>query len=43
MRNLIEILSGFWQKRTVVKNVCNVVIKVIDSLDGEIDWEKKEK
>lgn len=41
MRNLLEIVSGIWQKRTVVKNVCNVVIKVIDSLDGEIDWKQQ--
>lgn len=43
MRSILEILSGLWEKRTIVKNVCNVAIKIIDSLDGKIDWEKKEK
>jgi len=35
---VIEILKNLWANKKVVKAVCNVAIKLIDSIDGELDW-----
>ena len=39
---ILEIFNLLWKNKEVVKKVANTLIIVIDSFDGQKDWELKD-
>lgn len=39
---IVELFKGLWEKKEVIRNVSNIIIRVIDAIDGVKDWELKD-
>ena len=40
---IFDLFKGIWEKKEVIRNVSNIIIRVIDAIDGVKDWELKDE
>lgn len=40
---ILEVIKGLWTRREQIREISNIIIRVIDAVDGVRDWQKIEK
>lgn len=40
---ILEVLGGLWKRREQIREISNIIIRVIDAIDGQRDWQRVEK